>query len=698
MKRLKSSYLEWFLAIVPLILYYVMAVTAVSRKSPTYDEPTHLSSGYVIWRYRDFRFQPENGNLPQRLGALPAYLRRDIQAPDVQHDAWAKADQYLLARAFFYGLGNDAVWVQQSGRMVIAGVAALLGFVIFMWGRALYGRWGGLIPLVLFVFSPTFLAHGALTTSDLVVTFFFTASVGAFWWMLHRFHLWSVGASCLALGGLCISKMSCPLILPMLGGMLVARLIDTRPLVVSWFGNRGETKINSAVRKAAVLLGGIILAGIVAYGTIWSAYDFRYSAYSPEVPVPGKFSKPWEEVLAQEGKMGKLCDLLEFAREKHLFPETYIFGFAYVLEQSRSRLCFINGKYGKYGWWYYFPYCLLVKTPIPVLLLVVLGLGGLFWRALSPGGGRAGDTELGSSGISVSDGRDSVSHSLIQKLQGYRCALTRSRFWSVLYPTVPLWCLLAVYWAVSLRSHLNIGHRHILPTYPAMFLLVGGILSLPLPRRVLTVITGTLLFWHVAASLSIRPHYLAYFNAFAGGPENGYRHLVDSSLDWGQDLITLRDWLAANRRNGEPVYLSYQGTGEPEYYGLDVNRLPCFGISWNQNSLDFSFELQAGIYCISATRLALMFNPFGPVWKAEWEPEYVELAREMDHLRLSSSGTVLPSTMSADLQKRINRYRQMRLAKLCTVLRKWEPDASVGYSILIYRLDEEDLKRIVPEL
>ena len=33
---------------------------------------------------------------------------------------------------------------------------------------------------------------------------------------------------------------------------------------------------------------------------------------------------------------------------------------------------------------------------------------------------------------------------------------------------------LAVYWATAMTSNINIGHRHILPTYPVMYILAGS--------------------------------------------------------------------------------------------------------------------------------------------------------------------------------------------------------------------------------
>src|SRR3954464_6023759 len=82
-----------------------------------------------------------------------------------------------------------------------------------------------------------------------------------------------------------------------------------------------------------------------------------------------------------------------------------------------------------------------------------------------------------------------------------------------------------------------------------------------------------------AASIWIAPDYLAYFNLFAGGPDEAHHHLVDSSLDWGQDLPTLKRWLDANGLQGAthpPVYLSFFGTANPADYRIDARYLPSY--------------------------------------------------------------------------------------------------------------------------
>lgn len=56
-------------------------------------------------------------------------------------------------------------------------------------------------------------------------------------------------------------------------------------------------------------------------------------------------------------------------------------------------------------------------------------------------------------------------------------------------------------------------------------------------RTLPTLFLAGALLWTAASTLAVYPHQLAYFNELAGGPEDGYRHLLGSSFDWGQDLL-----------------------------------------------------------------------------------------------------------------------------------------------------------------
>ena len=75
------------------------------------------------------------------------------------------------------------------------------------------------------------------------------------------------------------------------------------------------------------------------------------------------------------------------------------------------------------------------------------------------------------------------------------------------------------------------------------------------------------------ASLALHPHYLAYFNALAGGPQNGWRVAVDSNIDWGQDLARVGDVIA--ERGESDVYANWLGTAPLEaVYEIAARRWP----------------------------------------------------------------------------------------------------------------------------
>ena len=95
--------------------------------------------------------------------------------------------------------------------------------------------------------------------------------------------------------------------------------------------------------------------------------------------------------------------------------------------------------------------------------------------------------------------------------------------------------------AVAMGSNINIGARHILPVYTGLSLAAAAgvvrLWELSAARKWLLGVAGILLIWDAGASLLSHPDHLAYFNELAGSqPE---KILVDSNLDWGQDLKRL---------------------------------------------------------------------------------------------------------------------------------------------------------------
>jgi len=144
-----------------------------------------------------------------------------------------------------------------------------------------------------------------------------------------------------------------------------------------------------------------------------------------------------------------------------------------------------------------------------------------------------------------------------------------------------LWLL--IYWGISIQSKLNIGVRHLIPTYPfAVFLVSVGMAYLIKRSRnygseirglksiipySLFLILVILMAGQIYLVSQNYPHFLTYFNESVGGPSNAYKTVVDSNLDWGQDLKRLGNFVADNKIN--KIEVDYFGWADPLYYLKD---------------------------------------------------------------------------------------------------------------------------------
>ena len=122
---------------------------------------------------------------------------------------------------------------------------------------------------------------------------------------------------------------------------------------------------------------------------------------------------------------------------------------------------------------------------------------------------------------------------------------------------------ISIYWATSINSNLNIGVRHLLPVFPFTFILVGGFVSKIPFTKSFKIVFFSLLAFQVFSVLSVYPHFLAYFNETVGA-KNGHKYVVDSNLDWGQDLKRLKKWIDKNEIDF--IYIDYFGGGNLDYY------------------------------------------------------------------------------------------------------------------------------------
>jgi dolichyl-phosphate-mannose-protein mannosyltransferase len=618
-----------------LALHFGMAVGSKLHESTTSDEIAHVTGGYTYWKFGDYRLQPENGNLPQRWVAIPAVIA-GARFPDLDQPYWRKSDVWVMGHEFFYETGEDHFPRLMWARAMTGLFSVALGALVFCWSRRLFGTPGAFVSLGFFTFSPTFLAHGGYATSDVCIALFMLASIGAWWRHLRNPGVGPFLLSAVVFGLACVAKFSAVFLLPMMALCALVHVLS----------QRGE--VLRVLRSAAG-------HAVVAYAIIWAFYGFRYSAFNPALPAADQFIVSWSVMYANTGAAGRM---IHFLANLRALPEAFLYGAAYVYYTSQSRGAFLNNEYSITGWRTFFIWAFALKTTLPFILASALGI----WLAI-----RA----------------------------RIRAATSPGGRFSGLLPLTPLLVLFVVYWLISIQSHLNIGHRHLAPIYPVLFILSGALgtwLSRPLGWGALVV--AGLLAWHVGESLRVAPHYLAYFNELAGGPAGGSEHLVDSSLDWGQDLPGLKAWLDANRLPGEDAYLAYAGTGEPRYYRMGVKRLAYInGFHEDEPYL----PLGPGLYCIGATVLQQVYSTVQGPWTMELEKEYQFLRTFEPMFQAYATDADARERLSKDLSPEKwtasrDRFMHLRFARLCYYLRVRRPDAVVGYSIFIYRLNAEEVR------
>jgi hypothetical protein len=635
--------------------YYYMAVSASRTKSTTFDEVVHVTAGYNAWRLHDHRFDPGNGDFLKRWATLPLLFSQP-NFPPLDSENWRTAEFYRFSRDLFFHAGNDPDSILLQTRSMAALIGVALGVLVFACSRRLFGTAGALVSVTVFAFCPNMLANGALVSTDITLTTMLLASTWCLWRLLHAVTWTNLLLSLLAFSLLVISKMTAVLIVPIAVILIVARFFNREPWLWSL---RKKTSLATRGRQSVALLALLLLHCLVGWGAIWTVFDFKYLARGNPADVTLTLPRPppGSEVH------GVVSQLADFCYRTHVLPEGFVNGMEQLLGTSKRRPSFMNGHWKAGGQIWFFPYAIWVKTPPALFCLLALGAAGWAW----PGKGK----------IPVN-------------------APARPSARDALYHAIPLFVLVAVYAFVVMRQGLNIGIRHMLVVYPVFHILAGSVaLSFPSRQRAMGIAVALLVGWFAIDSLAVRPHYLAYISSVAGGPSQGYRRLADSSLDWGQDLPGLKHWLAThNPDDREPVFFSYFGIGDPDYYGITSNRLPGFP-DWRKLEV---FALTPGYYAISATMFQNLYTmPFGP-WNRVYENEYQATLRNLglsensmgDNAALEDSLRRFPEPIWQDPYGKLEK---LRLNRLCGWLRATHrvPEDNVGYSILIWKLDAHDL-------
>ena len=419
----------------------------------------------------------------------------------------------------------------------------LAAWVVWGWSREVFGLAAALASLGLFTTLPPILAHAGLANTDMALT----GTLGAALLMFVRWLREPSGKRGLLLGiflGLALlSKISTLLFFPVAAAVI-------------WTGKRWFEHGITTPGAPRIRSGSVLLIGVTAFLILWTGYRFSTDS------MVSADDRPHETVDRVFGTEGTVHDALYTVLETWPVPAPQFFhGIGAAREKNENgHAMFVLGKSLKNrGVWYFFPVAFGTKTPIGFLLLTGFGLVLLVQRSL------------------------------------------RRRGW---FEIAPALCAATIL-LVVLPSNINIGLRHILPVYVFLSPVVGlGAVGLIRLGKIGSLIVAACVVWHLGSSIAAHPDYLAYFNETAGDHPEAI--LVDSDLDWGQDLHRLATEL--NRAGILDPGIAYFGTASiPESGILSYHRLP-------------PDQYESGWVAISQT---LLKTHIGYAWLSAYKPERI---------------------------------------------------------------------------
>jgi hypothetical protein len=535
-------------------------------------------------------------------------------------------------------------------RLVMPRFALIGGVVVFLWTKRLYGAWGGPLSLSLWVFCPNVLAHTRLITTDMGATTFGVLAT-------YLFVRYLDGPSWLraALAGLCLgvaqlSKFSLIVLFGLWPLLAIVRLVNDRA---------SRHVVTKAVAQGAAIV--VLSVFIINLGYAFEGFGvplgrFEFTCGTLTVPVPPGMARPssHDDLLngAYKHRVNRFRDTTLGLIPVPL-PRNYVLGFddqkleaegipAKFLdpkafgaagEETQGYPVYLDGQLRQKSWRYYYLMTLVYKVPEGTWAIVLVSLVLL---VVSP-----------------------------------RSRASRfDEFAVLMVPAVVLFVM-------SIFTNINLGLRYVLPIFPYVYISAGklarwaeGLASGPVKTATMSLI-GLALVATAASTLHVHPHYLAYFNTISGGPDRGADHLIDSNLDWGQDLVNLRLWLEKNAP-GERVGLAYFGQINPRVFdkrgeGFDWFLPPPEPGSMRPEPPRYALDpaqrsLGPGLYAVSASLVeGLPWRVYDSPWNG------------------------LNQTRWAPWQAWFNAFGYFQELK---------PFHKIGYSIWLYRVTPEDSARL----
>jgi hypothetical protein len=522
------------------------------------DELAHIPAGYGYVHNLDYRLNPEHPPLVKALAMLPVLFLNPVFPTNTA--AWQSEvnGEWDMGRQFLYGSGNPANEIIRVARIMPILLTILTIILVYFLARRIMGSLWALLPAFLFGMDPAIIANGHYVTTDVGAAFGFLLGIYFFVQLIESpttKNLWLAG---IAFGIAQLTKFSTPLLMPLF--LLV--------LLALWVRDLSLLPRREALRTGWNYLKKVIFILLIGYLVVVYPIYFLFTLHYP-------IAKQTSDTIAMLGSFAggptpasQICHGARCLADADIwmtkspvlrpFAE-YLLGILMVLQRvdSVNTIYFLGHVVGS-GGWIYFPVLFLLKEPIPTLIIVLLAL----FLAISWMWQRARSS------------RGRILKNISDYITVHPAEFTMGSF-------------VAIYWAYSMHTTLNIGIRHVIATFPFIFILAAGVwrkwimrfdlsrattalgaagammrsVALSLVKYIFLV---ALLVWLFLETLFTTPYFLSYFNEFAGGTMNGYHYVTDSNYDWGQDLLRLKAWVAAHPEV-HTIAVDYFGGGDPSY-------------------------------------------------------------------------------------------------------------------------------------
>jgi hypothetical protein len=491
----------------------VLLALSAARTSPTLDEVGHLPAGLCAWQLGRFDLYRVNPPLIKLVAAAPVWLDEPVLDWRSYSDAPGARPEWSIGADFVRANGQRSFWYFTLARWACIPFSLVAGYVCYRWARELYGPLSGLLALSLWCFSPTVIGWAATVNPDAGAAAMGVLAAYCFWRWLHARTWGRAAVAGLTLGLAQLTKSTWLVLIPLWA--LIWLFCRARAADVHW---RRE-----AMQGAGILLLAVYVLNL-GYGFEGTGRRLGDFVFVSRI-LTGHDDVEDKTLAGNRFAAGRLRNL------PVPLPASYIAGIDLQKRDFEQKdWSYLNGEWRLGGWWYYYLYALVLKEPLGTWLLGLIALGvTLTKRAYSA---------------------------------GWRNELV------LLLPAA------AVLVLVSSQTGFSRYLRYVLPCFPFAYIWISKVArSVELKQRGVAVAAACALAWSVVSSLLIYPHSLSYFNELAGGPRRGHRYLIDANIDWGQDLLDLRQWYL-DHPDVRPVRAAVYSMLQLEHFGIDVAGAP----------------------------------------------------------------------------------------------------------------------------